>query len=305
MDVLRIEGLRKSFGPHAVLDDLTLAVPEHSVFGFVGQNGAGKTTTMKIILGLVKPDAGEVTVCGERVRFGQTKTNRLIGYLPDVPEFYGYMRPREYMTLCGRIAGLDARRIAERSEALLALVGLGGVRQRIVGFSRGMKQRLGIAQALLGNPKLLVCDEPTSALDPLGRKEILDILMSVREETTVLFSTHILSDVERICDHVAVLHGGQVTLGGTLEEVRAQRRHNRLLIAFDQPSDLSRLKALPDVTAYFAGAEQTADTATLRVRSVPEAEAALLAACVREALLPARLERLEPTLESLFLEAVQ
>ncbi len=215
------------------------------------------------------------------------------------------MRPREYMALCGSIAGLEGKMAAIRSEELLALVGLDGVKHRIGGFSRGMKQRLGIAQALLGAPKLLICDEPTSALDPLGRKEILDILQAVKGETTVLFSTHILSDVERICDRVAVLHGGQVVLGGTMDEVRMQHRHNSLLVAFDDRADLRRLLAQPEMTPHVAGAEETGAAATLKVANLPAAEAALLAACAREALLPTRLERLEPTLESLFMEAVQ
>ena len=305
MDVLHIAGLRKSFGTRTVLDGLDLSVPEHSVFGFVGQNGAGKTTTMKIVLGLIKADAGDVTVCGEPVRFGQTKTNRLIGYLPDVPEFYGYMRPREYMSLCGNIAGLEHKQTAARSEELLALVGLDGIKHRISGFSRGMKQRLGIAQALLGTPKLLICDEPTSALDPLGRKEILDILQAVKDKTTVLFSTHILSDVERICDHVAVLHGGQVVLGGTMDEVRAQHRRDSLLVAFDTDADLHRLMTQPEMSPYLTGAEETGPVATLKVANLATAEGALLAACAREALLPTKLERLDPTLESLFMEAVQ
>ena len=120
------------------------------------------------------------------------------------------MRPREYLQLCGEIAGLPPRRIRERSEELLSLVGLSDVSRKISGFSRGMKQRLGIAQALLGEPRLLICDEPTSALDPVGRKQILEILASIKGKTTVLFSTHILSDVERICDRIAVLDGGRL-----------------------------------------------------------------------------------------------
>src|SRR5690554_2869502 len=195
-----------------------MTVAQNSVFGFVGQNGAGKTTTMKIILGLLKADGGSITVCGEKVSYGDTKTNRHIGFLPDVPEFYGYMRPKEYLKLCGEITGLSAQAIRNRSEELLALVGLKDVNRRIGGFSRGMKQRLGIAQALLNEPRLLICDEPTSALDPIGRKQILDILATVRGKTTVIFSTHILSDVERICDHIGILHHGKIILSGTMQE---------------------------------------------------------------------------------------
>ena len=152
-----------------------------------GKNGAGKTTTMKAILGLLKSDSGEIYVMGEKVHFGQTNTNRFIGYLPDVPEFYSYMTQMEYLSLCGEVCGMDKTDIVTRSKELLELVGLGQEHHRIKGFSRGMKQRLGIAQALLNRPKLLICDEPTSALDPAGRKEILDILLAAKEQTTVLF----------------------------------------------------------------------------------------------------------------------
>ncbi len=169
---------------------LDISVPEHSIFGFIGKNGAGKTTTIKAILGLLKSDSGEIHVMDEKVHFGQTGTNRYIGYLPGVPEFYSYMTPLEYLNLCGEVSGMNKSDIVMKSNELLEPVGLGQKRRRIKGFSRGMKQRLGIAQALLNRPKLLICDEPTSALDPAGRKEILDILLAVKEQTTVLFSTH-------------------------------------------------------------------------------------------------------------------
>ena len=224
MDILTIRGLEKRFGDKEVLRGLDLTVPEGSIFGFVGRNGAGKTTTMKAVLGLMRPDGGEIFVAGERVSYGQTPTNRYIGYLPDVPEFYSFMTPREYLRLCGETMNMPRAEIEERSGELLELVGLGGERHRIRGFSRGMKQRLGIAQALLGQPKLLICDEPTSALDPIGRKEILDILLSVKDRTTVLFSTHILSDVERICTDAALLEGGRIAMQGSIEELKGIKR---------------------------------------------------------------------------------
>ena len=192
MDILRISNLQKNFGDKKVLDGLDLTVPEKSIFGFIGKNGAGKTTTMKIVLGLIKADAGDIFVADKKACYGQTPTNRLIGYLPDVPQFYSFMTAREYLKLCGESLEMPKKEIVERSEELLTLVGLFDENHRITGYSRGMKQRLGIAQALLHRPKLLICDEPTSALDPVGRKEILDILVSAKEQTTVLFSTHIL-----------------------------------------------------------------------------------------------------------------
>lgn len=170
MNILEILHITKTFGKRKILNDLSFSVPEHSVFGFIGQNGAGKTTTMKIVLGLLKSEQGKVFVNGEQVTFGQNNTNKYIGYLPDVPEFYGFMTPKEYLIMCGQITGMNKKEIAEKSAQLLKLVGLETENKRIRGFSRGMKQRLGIAQALLNSPKLLICDEPTSALDPVGRK---------------------------------------------------------------------------------------------------------------------------------------
>lgn len=299
MDVLKIEGLSKVFGANRVLNDLSFSVPEGCVFGFLGQNGAGKTTTMKLILGLLRADAGTVEVCGARVRYGETKTNRMIGYLPDVPEFYGYMRPREYLRFCGEIAGMRAAQIKLRSDALIERVGLSGCERKIGGFSRGMKQRLGIAQALLGEPKLLICDEPTAALDPVGRREILDILGELRGKTTVLFSTHTLSDAERICDRVAVLKGGKLALDGTLAELRARRRHDGLSVEFSSAADMQRC------SSALAGAEIEGLTAVVRSEAISDAEGALIACLAREDVRPVRLELIEPTLESLFMEAVQ
>jgi len=221
---LSIQNLSKSFGSSRVLGGLSFDVPEGSIFGFVGVNGAGKTTTMKIILGLLPSDDGEVYVCGEKVFVGATKTNRHIGYVPDVPEFYNYMRPKTYLKLCGEIAGLDTATIEKRTIELMNVVGLSGIDKKIGKFSRGMKQRLGIAQALLHEPKLLICDEPTSALDPIGRKDVLDILKQIKDKTTVFFSTHILSDVERICDRIAIIHNGRIALSSTLAEIQARRK---------------------------------------------------------------------------------
>ncbi len=225
-----------------VLRDVSFAVPEHTVFGFVGQNGAGKTTAMKLILGLLTISEGEIMVDGTPVRYGNTPTNRVVGYLPDVPEFYSYMTPSEYLRFCGEISGMDAKEIKSRSEELLRLVGLKGETHRIKGFSRGMKQRLGVAQALFGHPKLLICDEPTSALDPAGRKELLDILTAVKEETTVLFSTHILSDVEHICDQMAFLHDGKIALQGPLDEVRKRRKASAVTVETERTEDAELLR---------------------------------------------------------------
>lgn len=152
MDMLTLSHVAKRFGEKQVLRDVGFSVPEHSVFGFVGQNGAGKTTAMKLILGLLAVDGGEIFVNGMPVRYGNTATNRYVGYLPDVPEFYSYMTPAEYLRFCGEISGMPAQEIQARSEELLHLVGLEQENRRIKGFSRGMKQRLGVAQGTVGYP---------------------------------------------------------------------------------------------------------------------------------------------------------
>lgn len=298
MAMLEIKGLEKRFGDKQVLKGLDLSVPENSIFGFIGKNGAGKTTTMKMILGLLRPDKGEITVSGEKVSYGQTETNRLIGYLPDVPEFYPFMTAREYLAFCGEISGIDKAEIKSRSEELLEAVGLGGEKHRIKGFSRGMRQRLGIAQALLGRPKLLICDEPTSALDPVGRKEILDILVNAGKETTVIFSTHILSDVERICTDVAFLQDGAIRLEGRLTDIKRSYRSDEYIIETESDEPKSVLKkAFPKVS------ESDNGLLTFRDKELSPYE---VMSFIAEHKLPVlKFERAEPTLESLFVEVVE
>ncbi len=298
MEMLRIQDLKKSFGDKAVLQGLNLSVSQNSIFGFVGRNGAGKTTTMKIILGLLKADEGEITVAGERVVYGQTVTNKYIGYLPDVPEFYGFMTAGEYLYFCGEITGIDKGTLKSRSEELLRLVGLSDEKHRIKGFSRGMKQRLGIAQALLNKPKLLICDEPTSALDPVGRKEILEILQSVKEETTVLFSTHILSDVERICTDVAFLKDGVIRTQGKVSDIKALYRKEEYIVETDTGEDLSKL------LNRFKGAKYLSPTQLL-FSETEHSIFEILAYINGEKISVVKIERQEPTLESLFMEVVK
>ena len=293
MDMLHISGLRKRFGEKEVLRGLDLAAPEKSIFGFVGRNGAGKTTTMKMVLGLMKPDAGEITVASEPVRFGQTPTNRHIGYLPDVPEFYPFMTAPEYLRFCGEISGLPRAETDRRARELLEMVGLGQEKHRIRGFSRGMKQRLGIAQALLNRPRLLICDEPTSALDPVGRKEILDILLAVREQTTVLFSTHILADVERICTDVAFLEDGVLALQGKLAEVKNRFRTDAYLLEPETPANMAALRtAFPQLAATDAG----------QLILPAEAASDALRFIADHGIRLTKLEKQEPSLERLFME---
>jgi ABC-2 type transport system ATP-binding protein len=297
MDILRINGLQKRFGDKIVLDGLELAVPRNSIFGFIGKNGAGKTTTMKTVLGLLQADAGDIYVDGEKVSYGQTPTNRHIGYLPDVPEFYAFMTAPEYLHFCGQITGMKKTEIDSRSQELLELVGLGDERHRIKGFSRGMKQRLGIAQALLNRPKLLICDEPTSALDPVGRKEILDILLAAREQTTVLFSTHILSDVERICTDVAFLHDGKAVIQGKLTDIKAKYRSEEYMIETETSN------AAADLHRVFPAMQFSADQLVFSEKTYSPFD--VLGTIAQQQIPIVKIERVEPSLETLFMEVVE
>lgn len=303
MDALKIDNLHKSFGKNTIINGLSMSIPENTIFGFLGKNGAGKTTTMKMILGFLKKDEGSIKVFGEEVSFGQSKTNRFIGYLPDVPEFYGYMTAKEYLNLCGAITGLSKNEIKNKSEELLELVGLRDVNKRISGYSRGMKQRLGIAQALLNSPKLLICDEPTSALDPLGRKEILDIILKIKDSTTVIFSTHILSDVEAICDHVVVLDKGKNVLEGSIDELKNIKRKNTIKIRFKSDKELKSFKSL-DKFSNLATNEK-GDTLYLTDEDNQLKDIDILYELYKLNIFPLEIKIEEPTLENIFLEVTK
>lgn len=303
MEALKIESLHKSFGKNTIINGLSMSIPENTIFGFLGKNGAGKTTTMKMILGFLKIDEGSIEVFGEKVSFGQSKTNRFIGYLPDVPEFYGYMTAKEYLNLCGAITGLSKNEIKNKSVELLELVGLGDVNKRISGYSRGMKQRLGIAQALLNSPKLLICDEPTSALDPLGRKEILDIILKIKDFTTVIFSTHMLSDVEAICDHVVVLDKGKNVLEGSIDELKNIKSKNTIKIRFKSDKELKAFKSLDKFSNLITN--EKGDTLYLTDEENQLKDIDILYELYKLNIFPVELKIEEPTLENIFMEVMK
>lgn len=295
--MLQISDLSIKFKDKEVLKGLNLNVPSNSVFGFVGKNGAGKTTTMKIILGLLKPDNGKVYVNGEEVSYGYTNTNKYIGFLPDVPEFYSFMTAEEFLKFCAEITEIKKEEINNRIKEVLTLVGLENEKHKIKGFSRGMKQRLGIAQALLNKPKLLICDEPTSALDPIGRKEILDILKSVSSETTVLFSTHILSDVERICTDVAIINDGVIEICGKLNEIKNMNPKEEIVLEVENVNDR---KKLLEEFSFIVNKDNK-----LVFLSNDNTLYDVLDFISKNKISLTKLEKLEPTLESLFMEVAR
>ncbi len=220
-------GARVGKPPSMSLDKLNLSIGQNEVFGFLGRNGAGKTTSIKLICSLLQPTRGEARIFGEDCRLPQAR--RHIGYLPENPYFYEYLTPGETLDFYGRLQGLDAQGRTKEWNRLAEMFELGAIRdQRVRTFSKGMRQRLGFAVALVGDPPLLILDEPMSGLDPLGRRLFRDVILKLRDEKkTIFFSSHVLSDVEQICDRVGILVKGRLTVQGRLDQLL--ERHVQLV----------------------------------------------------------------------------
>ena len=306
-------GLTKRFGGAGgvlAVNGLDLDVPAGSVFGLLGPNGAGKTTTLRLITGLARPTGGTVAIDGIQVAGEADRglgTRRSIGVLDQDPRYYGWMTGRELVVLAGRLQGLSSSDAAGRATETLDVVGLSdAAKRRISGYSGGMRQRLGIAQALVSRPRLLVLDEPVSSLDPEGRRDLLELIAGLRGDATVVFSTHVLADVERICDRVAILDRGRLVTEGPLEALLAAhaRPIYRLVPAPGQGEAVSalvdRLRAAPwavDVT--------TGDDLVRVAVSDPVAAAdGILPLVVAAGVVLEGFERARPTLEDVFLELV-
>ncbi|MEX3505486.1 ABC transporter ATP-binding protein [Corynebacterium sp. LK2510] len=215
--------LSKSFGKHRVLNSINLQVPKGSCYGFVGANGAGKTTTLRILAGLAAASSGSATVLGAERGKLPVKPVPGVSYLPDVPQISPWLGAKDALITLARLSGITPDLAAERSGELLNLVNLDRAPGRVGSFSRGMKQRLGIAAALISAPKLLLIDEPTSALDPIGRADVLALLRELAGDVTIIFSSHILTDVANVSTHVGILHHGNLLAQGPLEELLAQQ----------------------------------------------------------------------------------
>jgi len=299
---VEIERLTKRFGTATALDGISLSVPAGSVFGFLGPNGAGKTTTLRILTGLATPTSGSARVLGHDVNDPRHDTRGDVGFLPDVPGFYPWMTAREFLGFAGSLFGLDARTLDDRIGSLLEMAGLAGVRTRIGGYSRGMKQRLGVAQALINAPSLLFLDEPTSALDPIGRREVLEMIASLRGRTTVFFSTHILGDVERVCDTAAILHQGRVMAHASVADLK--RRAGAEWIEIELEGNARALSDRLAGAAWLRSAEATGSSLRASVHDLPTAQREIPAAVAALGLGLRRFEVSEASLEDVFVELV-
>jgi ABC-2 type transport system ATP-binding protein len=250
--VLRADALAKTFRLGffrkrvQAVKSVTFDVRRGEIFGFLGPNGAGKTTTLKMLMGLIFPSAGRAEVLGLPVPTLSAK--RRLGYLPESPYFYDYLTPEEFLDFIGALCDVPARERRARGDRLIARVGLDHARGRpLRKFSKGMLQRIGIAQALMGDPELVILDEPMTGLDPLGRKEVRDLMLELRDEgKTILFSTHILPDVEMTCDRVAIVIAGALRSVGPLGALLSARLlSTEIVLRPPSPAGLTAL-ALPD-----------------------------------------------------------
>jgi len=300
--------MRKRFGQVQALDGLGLTVEPGSVFGFLGPNGAGKTTTIRILAGLARADAGQAWIDGLEVTAGRRQAATRIGYLPQDPSFYPWMTAREFIDHVGRVFGLPAGERRARTDELLRLVGLADVAgRRVGGFSGGMGQRLGIAQALVNRPPVLLLDEPVSGLDPVGRRELLHLIERLRGQCTVFMSTHILADVERVCDTVAIIDRGRLLAQAPQQELLG--RYAVPAFVVEVGNDLAEQLAAWTETvrslSWVASVSRDRTIARVVVNDLETARRELLASAVASGLVLDRYEMVRPSLEDVFMRLVE
>jgi ABC-2 type transport system ATP-binding protein len=305
---IRIENLVKRYKGKTALDGLTLSVGQGEIYGFIGPNGAGKTTTMSILAGIIRYDSGICEIDGiepgARDRLSRVRT----GYLPEDPVFAPLLSGREYLAMIAGILGRNGRR--NQAAGLLERVGLNeAADRRIGGYSRGMRQRLGLACALLGDPGILILDEPSSALDPEGRKGVTDLIRELKAEgKTVFLSTHILSDIERICDRIALIDRGRVIVSGTIGQLLNGGFADRIALKFSRPvteAENDGLRSLPFVERVDSENGETAIRLAPRGRDPDAVRVGLLRKIADLSLPLISLSPVQPTLEDLFLREVE
>jgi len=302
---IRCENLTRYYGNVAALKQLNLTVPEGSIFGFLGRNGAGKTTTIRLLTGLAHPTQGSAWVAGVETTNGDDSAREQFGYLPQEPAFYNWMTASEFLNYCAQIYNIPEKQRKARVAEILEQVGLKeAAKRKIAGFSGGMRQRLGIAQAMIHNPPVLFLDEPTSALDPAGRYEVLDMIERLRGQVTVFLSTHILSDVERICDQVAVIHKGELLLVSDREALLEHYASNAAEIELDSSclDQLTAVKRQLEQQVWVSGVHEDQNVLRVMVDDLATARQNLLPLVAASHLVVNRFEWVRPSLEEIFLK---
>ncbi len=304
---IQCAGLTKRYGAITALDALSLDVPQGAIFGLLGPNGAGKTTLVRLLTGMARSTAGNATVAGYDIATGGVGLRKQLGVLEQQPNYYGWMKGRELLAFTGQLFGLRGAELRARIAETLETTGLtDAANRRIGGYSGGMRQRLGLAQALINRPRVLFLDEPASALDPAGRYEILQSIAELRGQTTVFMSTHILADVERICDHVAILDHGKLIVAATVNDLqeRYARPTYEIELEPDQGEGAAKLEALLRATPWAEGVTRDHDILRVGARDTRAASYALAPLCAEAGVALTRLERGRPSLEEIFLRLV-
>lgn len=300
MELLRVNDLVKRFGNTNAVNGINFHIEEGRCVSLIGPNGAGKTTTLKMLSGLLAPTSGSIDFKGKKAK----DLRSFIGYLPQYPAFYNWMSGKEFLIFAGQLAKLNRKEAEKRSEELLERVGLKEAKKRrIGGYSGGMKQRLGLAQALIHRPKLLILDEPVSALDPFGRREVLDMMREIKEETTILFSTHVLHDAEEISDDILIMRQGEIVVSGGLEDVMEEYRQPILQIEFEsQATDW--LKSIAGYS-FVSEVNIQGNKASIVLKNMVHGKQALLNDIVDKKISIRKFEISQTTLEDLFMKVVE
>lgn len=245
MNCIEVKGLTKQFGAKKVVEDFSFSLPMHTSTALIGPNGAGKTTALSMLARILEPTSGQIYMPNVK------DIRSAIGFLPQYPQYYSWLTALEYMEMVANLSGLEKRSLKSECKKMLEFVGLqDAMNKKTATFSGGMKQRLGIAQALVHKPKLLLLDEPVSALDPVGRREVMNLLKEVQQQTTILYSTHILNDAEEMTDQLLFLRDGRLVEQGSLQEVKAKFDEPRYKITFAHIDDALQFASQSTLRAY-------------------------------------------------------
>lgn len=296
MSLLTLQDVNKSYGQHQVIKNISFQLGEARCIALLGANGAGKTTILNMITGLSKPASGTITLHGEA---GDMRKS--IGYLPQYPHFFDWMTGMEFLQFAGELAGLERKGVKSRAAQVLEIVGLQDAKNRRIGkYSGGMKQRLGIAQAIIHKPKLLLLDEPVSALDPIGRREVLGLFQLLKQETTILFSTHILHDAEEVSDDILFIHAGELVEAGSISQLRSRYENRSIEIIFSEDANMyaEQLKAV----IPFIRIEVNKNSVRLYAEHLNEAKELILREIVEKKMPVVKFEMTQTNLEEMFMK---
>ncbi|MBS4200989.1 ABC transporter ATP-binding protein [Bacillus sp. FJAT-49732] len=292
--LLTVEKLSKKYKEHVAVKELTLNIEHNQCVALLGPNGSGKTTTLNMLSGLLTPTSGKIVFQG-----GTTINRQDIGFLPQYPAFFSWMTAIEYLQFAGKLSNLSKRELQNKSNEMLSFVGLEEAKnKRIGGFSGGMKQRLGLAQAMLHDPKLLILDEPVSALDPTGRRDVLNIMMELKKKMAILFSTHVLHDAEQVCDHIIMLKEGTVKWAGSLDSLRKRKIEETFILSTEEKLE-DWIKSKEYVKEYLLTSPTSAE-----IKLHEASRNRLLEDCITNHMTINRFEVKNHTLEDAYMEVV-